>query len=353
MTPEQQVQEIVRRVQAGELSTTDALNGIVVILQQAGVEGTLEQIQRFAQEAFDRVTTSLTPTTTTPPTTAPAASEPAPALKIQKAPTTATDSATTTPVAESPVSIVDIVASFEAGQLSLSQLEGLLLEAGLSPATIAGLDPFTKTAGFGSQQEIATGDAPQSLATQSTLAGLTLDEARRERETGQGARRDVFSEFLATAPQFQNVNALVSRSLQNRFAPAEQSFLLQNQDPANTFFNFLQQGQPTLSPTAAAGQIANIAGFRDIPFEQRTVGQNFRLDPLESNRGAFEAALNTFLPGVTSAFRPAVQAQAQNVFDRFQGTNPSRSFLDFLGQRGGNIFGAVGSSGNPFQAFAR
>jgi len=196
------------------------------------------------------------------------------------------------------------------------------------------------------------------------LQGLTLEQLRQQREpSGQGARAargGIFDEFLATDPRFQNVNPLVSRSLQNRFNTAEQSFLLQNQDPSATFFNFLQQGAEGsnpfasfLSPTEAVGRIAEIAGFGRLAPGTRSPGEDLLLDPLRPNRGAFNAALNTFLGGVTPTFAPAVQRSAQGIFDRFQGTDPSRSFLDFLGQRGGNIFGAVGSSGNPFSAFAR
>ena len=127
MTPEEQVQEIVRRVQAGELSSTDAMNGIVVILQQAGVQGTLEQIQRFAQEAFDRVSTSLTTTTDGTATGGGAK----PFFQPQPAPDSQTGPAGDSQLpggGGTPQTIDEIVAPLNAGTLTPSEAQRLLAD---------------------------------------------------------------------------------------------------------------------------------------------------------------------------------------------------------------------------------
>jgi len=168
MTPEEQVQEIVRRVQAGELSTTDALNGIVVILQQAGVEGTLEQLQRFAQEAFDRVTSSLTATT-----------EPAPQLPLDPAGTgdgTTTDGATsnggtTTDGAGTPQTIDQIVTAMNAGTLSPFEAQNQLSAILQSQEGLASADAFQRATTFLLSRAIVGSDTFNALFASQGFTG--------------------------------------------------------------------------------------------------------------------------------------------------------------------------------------
>jgi hypothetical protein len=214
------------------------------------------------------------------------------------------------------------------------------------------------TVDFGTQIGLTPTGGLSTLAPQPrdpTFGDIPIEQARREREKRE-VRYDVFREFLATNPQFQNVNPLVRRSTLSRFKPLEETFRLTTADPQATFFDFLAGGGRELSPAAAAQQIANVAGFVDIAGQQgfdRTPAQKALFERFGPNAAAFDASLSTLLPGVTAAFRPAFTSQARDIFDRFQGEDPRGSFLDFLGRRGGNIFGAVGSSGDPFQAFAR
>jgi hypothetical protein len=198
---------------------------------------------------------------------------------------------------------------------------------------------------------------PWTVGTGEVGGPISLEQARKEREDSARARENVFREFLATSPQFAGVNPLVQRSLRSFGEPAEQSYLLGNVDPSRTFFNFLSRGGGILSPTEGARRIGEIAGWGGggapmTPGQTNILGNLGAFDASGvGNQNIFQAALQTALPGVTAAFRPQFANQAQRIFDRFQGADPRASFLQYLGERGGNIFGAPGSSGSPFAAF--
>jgi hypothetical protein len=183
--------------------------------------------------------------------------------------------------------------------------------------------------------------------------GAPVTPAQKARQALEAQPRDVFQGFLSASPGIQNVSGLVRRSMENQYDPAYRSFQLQS-GFGGSFRDFLRSGQ-TLNPTQAAARIAQIAGYGGLPVGIRTEGQQTLMDRFnnpEDLNSALNIALGAISGGVNPLFRGAFRRQGTDIFNRYREQNPTGSFLQYLGERGGNIFGVPGSSGNPFGAFA-
>jgi hypothetical protein len=190
----------------------------------------------------------------------------------------------------------------------------------------------------------------------------TVGEARLAQEGGPGAPGNIFRQFLSRQP-FGALSQAGQDVLGQRFQPAFRSFQLAQGDPLapeNTFRNFLRQegpfeGQNILDREGFASRLQAVAAnigrpsfsMGEVPTPGGT-GQSLNpltlieqtiLDRLQNNQTALDVSLQPLLGGINPSFRRGVGNIGQRIFDRFQDINPGESFLKFLGQRGGRLFG--------------
>lgn len=238
----------------------------------------------------------------------------------------------------------DIMDQLESGEFDITEAKEALEALGLDPTAIAILlQPYT----MGRRQELDTdldlttsqfdlGELPENL-------GQAIDPFLEEEAAPERLFRGFASQAFGPGMSRQ-----ARESLQNQFGPANLSFLLgmdpegygATGEPEGRFREFLRGGGDILGPDKLAKGITGLAGEM-----AGGTGTSPRSEYWSDNPRAFENVLGGFLPSVNPRFRGAYGGAARDLFSRFQYTNPGSSFLQFLGKRGGRLFGQTGTPG--------
>lgn len=262
------------------------------------------------------------------------------------------------------------VGSFSGNPTDVNRrINNLLLDAGITrndaitvrvPSEEEPSSPGEMTVGgaeYNSTQDPSVAIASGSL----TPTGEDFELAR------EVAPRDVFERFIASDPRFSPLNPMGTAYASRQFNPAFTAFTLSPSAPASTFQQFLEQGGGALNPEAGAARMVSLANMfnaaqqgtattdqkllADTFAERlRQMGESAGAAPVDAlNRGAFEAGLTLGTNRINPLFQRAARAAAERQFQSFQANNPETSFLQFLANRGGSIFG---SGGNPTGVFS-
>jgi hypothetical protein len=242
------------------------------------------------------------------------------------------------------------------GPLGTSDLDPAEVNARASQEFLALTNRVQQAGGF------VGADTPPPPATGGAGDLPTVGEARLAQEGGPGAPGNIFRQFLSRQP-FGALSQAGQDVLGQRFQPAFRSFQLFQGDPLapeNTFRNFLRQegpfeGQNILDREGFASRLQQVAGMTGRPsfsmgevptpggtgpgLNPLTLIEQTILDRLQNNQTALDVSLQPLLGGINPSFRRGVGTIGQRIFDRFQDINPGESFLKFLGQRGGRLFG--------------
>jgi hypothetical protein len=187
---------------------------------------------------------------------------------------------------------------------------------------------------------------------------MTTDANRRMFDAGRTARleqeRDpgaILRQYLAS----QKEMSPYARDMFERQGPSLiQSFLANAANEQATFADYLREDNP--SGQAEWGfqvprqntqqnildRLEELKAFRGQPPPDTTAEEDFQYAQANQNYGGIGGNQNVYdavsaaaLRGVNPLFRTAAGRTAQGVFDRFQGTDPSKSFLDYITKRKG------------------
>ena len=231
--------------------------------------------------------------------------------------------------------IVEILRRMTSGEISREQAYTLLVTA-LGPS-------FPHGGATLSDAAVTLMENAQTTQPTQTLGGQAVPPSG---ETREGAFRlaeedlsDVFNRFLATNPTYQGLGGLGRRAMESQFGPAFRSFQLSPQAPsaegfAPMFKDFLTGGGGMLNPQQMFSRLGEVANVARQPVEEQGLYGNVA-SQLGDAQNAFNAYLTPTLMGIHPLFRQAAQGRAEDVMNRFMGTMPEQSFLQYLAGRGG------------------